>query len=265
MQTRYHTRHRCWLAVLLLQVAGAAQATPAGDDFPPPGLYRVDSESAMAHLQNGTGVKSGEDGATGNTMGRVHSKDDAGTARLYRGETPLHRCVKPAPTPAEATLAAAPVLASCRSQTNTVSGGALVMKAACASGVITTLIRKIDPKTWEFDYAISMQQPPGGPDVAAMRPMLENLAKNAPDTSDREQAARQLAQLPQMQKQVTQQQAALADMYAKAEREAKTPADAARIRAAAQMHGGSTPKMEISRKERWTRLAESCASAAPLK
>ena len=263
MRTNKSNYRGICITIFLLISAGATEAKNLSEHFPPAGLYRVDSESAIAHLQNGTGVKSSEDGATGNTIGRTYSKVDAGTDRLYKGDGPLNRCVKPAPSPAESTIAAAPLLANCRDQSHTVTSDGLVMKAVCKSGVITTTIRKISDTTWEYDYAVSMSQPAGGPDVSSMRPMLENMAKNSPDPAVREKAAKQLAELPQMQKQMAQQQSSMMDMYAKAVREAKSPEEAARIRSAMEAYGGKKPKMDITRKERWTRIADTCASASP--
>lgn len=258
MRINQRFQRNAGLAILLLHLVSRSHAASTSDPFPPSGNYRVDSESSLSHLQNGTGVTSRENGTTGDTSGRTHSPDDAGADRLYRGDAPLWRCVKPAPTPAAATIAAAPLLAGCRDQSSTATADGVVMKATCAAGAITTTIRRIDPLTWEYEYVTSVGQPAGGPDATAMRPMLENMAKNAPDPVVREKAAMQLARLPQLQRQMTQQQSAVADMYVKAEREAKSPADAARIRAAAERHAGGKQKMEMTRKERWTRVAGSC-------
>ncbi|GAA4026963.1 hypothetical protein [Actimicrobium antarcticum] len=263
MQTKTPAWSGIFIATMLLISTRASDAKSVIEHFPPTGLYMVDSESAVSHLQNGTGVKSSEDGASGNIVGRTYSQENAGSDRQYKGEGQMSRCVKPAPTPAESTIAAAPLLANCHDQSHTVTGDALVMHATCKSGAITAKIRKINLTTWEYEYTVSMTQPAGGPDVSSMRPMLENMAKNAPNLADREKAVKQLSAMPQLQKKMTQQQLAVMDMYAKAEREAKSPEEAGRIRSALENYGGKKPTMEITRKERWTRISSSCPSATP--
>jgi hypothetical protein len=184
------------IALSALAVAGVANA--ADDYAPPPGLYRVDTDSTMSK-PGGTllTVQTNENGATGGVT-RSGSGGVAATTRQYRGEGPVTVCVK-APLkemPAELVPAGA-----CSSSAPVVRGGVATFKSSCAFGDITTTMRKVDAKTWEsVTHTVQKSLTGGAGGIAAnismMRAGLERQAKEG-TPEQREEARQALAQFEQ--------------------------------------------------------------------
>ena len=250
-----------WAALLCAALASAsAAATALEQNLPTPGLYRIDSDSNVSWPGAAAGFNTRKDGASGDTVTRTHANGATDAGQLRKGKGPVTHCVD-APIGAGAPLSPGLLpIAGCAEQSTTATADGMVHKAKCPSGTTTLTIRKIDSMTWDYVTVVEMNS--GGADMNSMRPVLEHQAKHAATSEAREKATKQLADLPRLQGETNKQQAAAAEMFAKAERTAKTPEEAAMYRASLAMLQGKTPLLNAARTQRWTRIADSCASGS---
>jgi Xaa-Pro aminopeptidase len=94
-----------------------------------------------------------------------------------------------------------------------------------------------------------------------MRPVLEKEAAQGKTPEARARAAQQLLELPRLQRELAQRQVAVNVEFARALRNAKTPAEAEAVRAAMAKSGQSVAT-EARQRVRWTRIGNSCAGGA---
>ena len=227
-------------------------ASETDDGMPPPGLYRIDIDGTMTStLPGNAGFQIRSDGRTGDEVARPHANGQTGGDIVSKGNGPHTQCVGPR------AASALPELPGCQSQPGTRTKDGWVMKSRCASVESTLVIRKIDAVTWEYVTSTTLFQPNAG-DMSGVRFILEQQARNATTAEEREKAAKALTELPDMQRKMAQGQAQSMDDLARMERAAKTPEEAAMIRAGRERMSGNAPMQEQVAKMRWTRIANVC-------
>lgn len=185
LQSKSFWRTLACAGVALFPIAAAS--APA-DPFPPPGLYRVDSDGAMN--MSGTTARIAGNGATG-----------AGVIEGRTGNQAVQRRVTPATGQVTMCMPARPVNgglplpnSSCRAGAPVSGPDSTTFTAACGFLNTTTVVRKLNPKTWE--YRTTSVEKLGGaalPDFAMQRRMFEQSARNAPTAEERADAAGVLA------------------------------------------------------------------------
>lgn len=187
LQSKSFPRALGCAAVLLFPLA--AFGAPA-DPFPPPGLYRVDSDATMT--VNGNRIRVASDAASGAGVVETHGAGKAPTRQLVAGEGAKNICM-----PARAANGGLPLPGSnCRSGPAETGPGGTTFTAACGFMDVTTVVRKLDAKTWE--YRVSSVEHLGAgvaamPDLSMQKKMFEQSAKNAPTAAERADAASVLA------------------------------------------------------------------------
>ncbi len=223
--------------------------------MPPPGLYRIDSDTSMNLAPNAV-ARQRQDGASGDTAARNRVNGKTGGEQLYKGSGPVTHCVK---TQVGQGAALPPdfAVAACGKQTTAVVANAIVHTAQCPSGSTKLTIRRLDQASWEYVTEASVRG--GGPaDLNTLRPMLEQMAKHGANAEERAKAARQLAALPQLQEQTNAKRAETIAQLSKSQANAKTAEEAAALKAALQqLQRGGSPVGGNSR-VRWTRIGDSC-------
>lgn len=242
------------VAALLLSVAMTAQAADIYVNFPPPGLYRIDTDATMNWPIHGAGMRQSEDGATGDVVKRSYADGHASVDQHFQGKGPITLCRPPRVAVTELPVA-------CREHSVTRIKDGLVLKGICPSGTTTLTIHKLDANTWDYVSVTSLVQSPTGPDLTGIRRILEQTAKSAPTAEERAKAEKQLAELPAMQREMSKSSAMTMESLEKIARTAKTPEEAAMIKSAMDTQGGKKPMMEATSRQRWTRIADSCAAA----
>ena len=251
-------------ALLSACVAGTAGAavTPAACNkvAPPPGLYRIDSDGTMRLPDADATVRQKQDGATGDVSVSATQKGQ-GYQRDFKGEGQQTYCLPPRSGKGD-ILPPQMAAAACKNISESVTDTTLVTESQCSIGKIKVTIRKLGNDTWEVLHQGDMKTSPAGSDMNAMRPMLENMAKNAPTAEQRAQAKQMLADLP---KQQAAMQAALAETKAELIQEqasASSAAEKAEIAKQLQAMDQGGPRMQTSSRTLWTRIGNSCAAPA---
>jgi hypothetical protein len=171
-------------AVLLFPLA--ACSAPA-DPFPTPGLYRVDSDGSMKYDKGS--VRIAGNGADGAGVIEGQAVDKALDRRVVPASGPVTICM-----PARPVNGGLPLPNSgCRAGAPVVGPQGATYTAACGFMDLTTVVRKLDAKTWEYKVTSVERLGAAGlarlPDFAAQRKMFEQSAKNAPTAEERADAA----------------------------------------------------------------------------
>lgn len=236
-------------------------ASGIDDGMPPPGLYRIDIDGTVALNVPGTAgaqIRERSDGRTGDEVHRSYANGHTSGDIVYKGNGPHTQCIGPR------VASAPPELPGCVSQPGTRTKDGWVIKSKCASVASTLVIRKIDAATWEYVTSTTLFQPNAG-DMSGLRFLMEQQARNAPTAKEREAAAKALTELPDMQRKMAQGQAESMEALAKMERAAKTPEEAAMIKAGEAQMSGKTPMQEVVGKVRLTRIANICDATPKVK
>ncbi|MRW90370.1 hypothetical protein GJ699_10265 [Duganella sp. FT80W] len=245
--------------------AGAAESVSQADllrILPPPGLYRIDKDGSTTHIASGMGAHEEHR----NDIRTVTSNAGDGTSvrQQYadRQETacvPVRNLNAPVMPPAFGS-------ATCKTLSTSVNGNQLIHTAQCQTGRMTLTITRLDDQQWEYRH--EGEWGAGGSaknNLTSLRPMLEQMARSAPNEADRKKAREALAKLPQQQAEADQKIAAAVAAARQAERNAKTPEEAAAMRKTAQMmenQASLPPQFKDVGVSRWTRIGNSCGSAA---
>lgn len=229
--------------------------------LPPPGLYRVEGDATATHLATGMSVRDQDNDA--GTLA-TYTGSDGKSVQQQINHTRDNICVPPRKANAPLPLTSMGT-AACKTLSATVSGDTLSHSAQCATGRIAFTVTRLGNNQWE--YTNEDEWGAGGlarNNPAAMRPMVEQMARNAPTEAERNKAKQFLAQLPQLQAQTDQQLAAALAGARQALSEARTPEEVAAMRKAVQMleNQNSLPAQhKTTGKSRWTRIADSCGAA----
>lgn len=241
------------LLVAALAFGAIAPAALAGE-LPPPGLYRIDFDGAMAFAGNPTQVQMTTDGASGDTAARwtagAHSAD-----RQFKGDAPVTHCVKPVkggmpPLPPQAL--------ACTAQTTSRTKDGIVLTATCPHGKTSIAIRQLDKDRWEYLTEVAMVATGAAPQLAAMEPMLKHQAQHGETADIRARARQQLADLPRMQKETDATYASTIARMEEELRKATDPEEKAAVRAALASLRPGTPTMQARSRALWTRIGNAC-------
>ncbi|NHZ80982.1 hypothetical protein F2P44_17110 [Massilia sp. CCM 8695] len=252
------------LTIVGALLAGSAACAPALEQIlPPAGLYRLDSAStsSIPAPAPANRVDTRVDGANGDIVRRERVAGADSGEKVYEGKGPVTHCIRPRRI-SDALYSSAVALASCPDQSSEVGAdGVLVHTANCPAAVVTLTIRRIDKVTWEYDTVSATRAGDPAADLAWMRPVLEREAAEGKTPEARAKAAQQLRDLPRLQRELAEKQVAVNVQYAKALREAKTPNEAAAVRATMAQSGKSVAT-QARQRVRWTRIGNSCAVGA---
>jgi hypothetical protein len=220
-------------------------------DLPPPGLYRIDSESTVNQSVPGTTASTTqrEDGSNGNIRSQARIGAQSTGERAFTGKGPVTHCVMPGITASHMAMSGA----NCKTLSDTQTSNGYVHKAQCQSGTTTVTVHKLGPTVWEYTTEVVMTQQ-ARPDLQQMMAMT---SKNG-QMSAEQQAA--LGKMMQMQADANKQRAAaMAQLDALAQSK-----DGARaqdqIREAKAIATGAAPMMTAQQKQRWTRIGDSCGA-----
>lgn len=236
------------LAILALP---AAAAPSRADAYPPPGLYRVDTEGTMqrnrgelpAILQHVV-----QDSAGGNARITGGRANQAQTTRNYPGQGPVNYCM-----PARPAGGAMPAATGCTAGAPVTAPGSVSYTTACGGLKMQTTIRKIDEQTWEYKVVSteSGAAVTGQPDYAGARGVLAAQAKNGATAAERAKAAGLLAQMDEYEKEMKGAAAELAQARAEMGGQAG---------AGLPMGGAGNRAKERTSIHRLTRIAATCVS-----
>lgn len=244
--------------------AGTAVAAPALEQIlPPAGLYRLDAASttSVPAPAPANRVDTRIDGASGDIVRRERVAGADSGEKVYEGKGPVTHCIRPRRM-ADALYSSALALASCPDQSSRIGAdGVLVHTANCPAGQVTLTVRRIDQRTWEYDTVSATRGSDPAADLAWMRPVLEREAAQGKTAQARAKAAQQLRDLPRLQGELAQKQAAVDLAFATALRNAKTPREEEAVRAAMEK-AGKPVASEARQRVRWTRIGARCAGAA---
>lgn len=171
----------------------AASSAPA-DPFPTPGLYRVETD-ATSKYHDGTG-RAASLGATGGAVVEGQGAGRAPTRRVLPGAAPATICMAARPVNGGLPLPRS----SCRGSPPVVGPSGTTFTAVCGFMDTTTVVRKIDGKTWEYKVTsverLGAGDLGGMPDFAMQKRMFEQTARNGSTPEERADAASVLADWP---------------------------------------------------------------------
>ena len=238
-------------AVMLPLFAAAAPPAPA-NVFPPPGLYRIDTDSDLK-IGNALGQVMSNRITQDSKSTTVQGKraDGSSAAAQSVAGAPNTTCIKPS-----APNRTLPPTAGCKGAPGVAGPGSMTFNQTCGGVQLSTVVRKLDDKTWEYRTR-SVERGPaavagGQPNYAAMRVMLEQQAKSG-TPAERAQATKMLAQLGPYEAQMKQNAALLA-----AGPQAAAHVDEARRDGVATGSDAGAPARETTTVQRLTRIADSC-------
>ena len=241
-------------------VAPAWAAAPPDDGFPPPGLYRIDIDSTVSPAGTSPKVRIEENGTTGHAVGTWSDAQGNRTTRSFEGKGPNTWCMPPRGND-PAALAAVPGAQACRNQGIRRTEDGLEFSSVCPVGTFATTIRKIDATTWEYLTRTTSSPSAGGSNASldGVRAILTYQASHAPTAAERDKATKDLANLSALQPKMDAARAkAQSEMEAALKNAPPEKAAAIRQQMAAMQSG--QPATEAVSKQRWTRIADSCAA-----
>jgi hypothetical protein len=136
-------------AVLMLQLAAAsaAAAAPVADNLPTPGLYRVDSDGTSTN-RDGTTVQQKNDGATGGSSLRAQAPGGVVFNRGFPGDGPKQICIGARAANGGVPLPAMLASQGCKGSPPVTGPNGTTYSSRCDAADTTTVVRKVDAKTW---------------------------------------------------------------------------------------------------------------------
>lgn len=178
--------------------ASAAAVLAAGQMAPPPGDYRIDSETTTTSHAGPTTLTSVQrvDGATGATTVEQIAPGGATAHQTYPGQGPNHWCVKGPSAPPPGAVA-------CTNRSVApLPGGGMTQQTMCGGGqLISDTFRKLADGRWERTFEANRVIPSAAPvdprTSAAMAPVIaqiEATIRSGPP-AEAEAARQQLAAL----------------------------------------------------------------------
>ena len=257
----------CALSCLVLFALPSQAQTAAGPtnpaNYPPAGLYQSDIDGTITMLAGPTPISSHlrTDGKTGDTVSYQTGDGIRTPDRLFKGKGPVTLCqaeISSAAAMSAVPKAALAALADCPDQTTSYNENGYVHKAICPTSETILTVQKIDTDTWEFTTETTTFQSATGPDTSGMRFMLEQMIKNGATAKERSDASKHLAELPEMQRKISEEQASMIANLKEEARKAKNPEEAAMLTNALAKLTGRTPLQHASSKETRTRISNFC-------
>ncbi|HEX8405582.1 MAG TPA: hypothetical protein VF670_13260 [Duganella sp.] len=247
------------MALATAASAGAVESVSTADMLrimPPPGLYRIDIiEDDFAHLDGPLKTHSLQTNDVITTT--YEGPESKVTAPAIAAPQPTV-CVPPRRTGPPALRLGMEV---CKTISTTASGDMLSHVAQCKHSRISHTTRRLSGKQWKITDAADWGG--GMPDPKALRPMVENLARNGATEADRKQAKALLTEVPRIQADAEQQMAAALAGAQQAVRNARTAEDrAGALRAVEMMQNPDSvpPQFRAISTSRWTRIGDNCAA-----
>lgn len=245
------TRLATFLAPLVL-AAGGAGAAP--QDLPPPGLYRVDTDTRVQEKAgpHDATIEYRTDGRSGDQATRATVAGQSDGGRVSKGSGPVTQCIRggaPILLPADAK-------GVCKTLSSSHGPKGFVQVAACPAGKSTLTMRRLDDKTWETIQELDMSSGTR-PDLGGTRTMLELAARHGETARDRAEAAEALAKMPQMEAKLAGDRVRAEAMMQEALAKAKTPQEKAMVRQAIARMNGQVPIQSRTRST-MTRIADRC-------
>jgi len=236
---------------LFVHVA-AAGAAPG--HLPPPGLYRVDTDTRVREQvgPHEATLEYRTDGRSGDQASRATIAGQSDGGRVSKGSGPVTQCIGSG-TPAVPPPGAKGV---CKTLSRTHGATGFVQVAACPAGKMTLTIRRLDDRTWETIEELDMSSGTR-PDLGGTRTLLEMAARHGETARERAEAAEALAKLPQMEAAMTSGQARADAMLQEALAKARTPQEQAMARQAIARMNGQVPVRSRTRGT-MTRIADRC-------
>ncbi|MRX09290.1 hypothetical protein GJ697_15715 [Pseudoduganella sp. FT25W] len=222
-----------YLAIAALLAAANAAAVSQADYariMPPPGLYSIEADATIMHTRQPLGIRTQRSGATETS---TYIAPDQQVTRQLPLDQPETTCVPPRPAKA-APLPSYMLPAVCKNLSETVSGDSLTLVHQCQTGRMSIVFQRLDSTHWQVSHAAEIMG--GVPNVTALKPMLEQMARHGASEQERQQAKRMLAELPQRQAALEAQLASIG------------------------MKPGYTNQvaMRDTSVQRWTRIADQC-------
>ena len=261
-------------ATLLLSLSAAfpvvAQAAEIDVHLPRPGLYRIDMDATSTvpiATTSFVGFRQRTDG-NGDVVAHQFVNGERSADQFFKGDKPSTLCIGPRTTGKTADLAAIEAISkfpACPDQSTTYTKDGFIHTANCPSNKMTLTIKKIAADTWEYITETTMFNTAAGPDVSGMRFILEHTVKNAATAKERAEATKRLAELPELQRKMSEGQIEMIAKLKEEARTAKTPEEAAMYSAGLAQMTGKTPTMVSTSKERLTRISAICDSSVMTK
>lgn len=227
----------------------------------PPGQYLIDMEASANRPQGVTSIHAHTDGANGNSTLRTRTGAIDGGEQLVHGKAPQSYCVRGS---AGEALPVAPDggALKCTRQSTSEVGDTVVHRAVCPAGNVKLSLRRLDEKRWEYVSEIEMGSTSAQPNLDALRPTIEQEAREGKTPAARAKAARMLAELPAMQAEMVDKRSAAADKLGAALRKSTDPAERAALEKTIALMQGTMP-MTARTRYIWTRIADTCVAAPP--
>lgn len=239
-------------AQLLALAAGGACAAP--HDLPPPGLYRLDTDTTVQQKigPHDATTDYRTDGRSGDqaTHSIVAGQSDGG--RVAKGSGPVTQCVRSGPP----ALLPPNAKGVCKTLSSTHGAKGFVQVASCPVGKMTLTLRRLDDKTWETIEELDMSSGTR-PDLGGTRTLLEMAARHGETARDRAEAAQALAKMPQMEAAFASGSAQADATMREALAKARTPEEKAMARQAIARMNGQVPIQSRTRST-MTRIADTC-------
>lgn len=204
------------LAALFIPGIKAYSATTA-NLIVPPGLYRVDIDSDTSQGKGTARTSAHLDGATGD-LARTTILAGSGTWQDHsKGRSPHTECIRADMT----RMGFLGLPQTCTQQTfqPTADGG--VHTAACPMGKVKMTMKRLGKDVWEIVSETEQALGAGPTNMSFMRPFLEHQAKYAAREEDRKKAAKFLADLPRLDKEMAAKHVETLKMMSDAERQDK--------------------------------------------
>jgi hypothetical protein len=191
-------------------------AAAVQDALPPPGFYRVDVDSDT-NLGKGTVItRSHVDGVSGDRSGKTALAGAGARETQTNGSSPSTQCIRPGTAP----LGGLGLPGNCTQQASTPSADAGVHTATCPTGKFKMTVRMLRKDVWEIVSETGQVLASVPANMSFMRPVLEHEAKYAAREEDRKKAAKSLADLVVLDKQMAAKQEETLKILAAAEKNA---------------------------------------------
>jgi hypothetical protein len=186
----------------MLGPAIQAHAAVAVSTAPPPGLYRVDVDSDTSLAKGVVTKRSHVDGATGAVAGTIVAGAGARDETI-KGRSQHTECIRADMGP----MISLGLSQNCAGQATkpTLEGG--IHTATCPVGNFKMTVRKLGKDVWEIVSETEQALGAGPANMSFMRPFLEHEAKFAAREEDRKKAAKSLADLARLDKEMAAKQA----------------------------------------------------------
>lgn len=244
---------RVLMAALVFAAAAAEAAPGLPVELPPLGLYRIDTDATIGYHDTPAETRIATDGASGDTSAR-YTVGERSATRQFKGTAPVTHCVKAV----TGGVFPVPNAGACSVKAFTRIEDGFTQTAQCTFGTLHLTVHRLDKDRWEFLHDVQMTSTGGAPDLAAIKPLLEQQAAHGDTPEMRARAKQQLADLPAQQKQGDATYAAMIAKMNATLRTSTDPDEQAAIRLALSRLQAGAPTMKTHARMVWTRIGDSC-------